>query len=68
MLAQVSKEKPDIVCLPALPPFAVVHARVLYQRLPAQSPNLKIVIGLWAFAGHPKRVATHLALTPGLIR
>jgi hypothetical protein len=27
MLAQVSEEKPDIVCLSALPPFAVGHAR-----------------------------------------
>jgi CheY-like chemotaxis protein len=65
MLAQVSKEKPDIVCLSALPPFAVGHARVLYQRLRAQSPDLKIVIGLWTFAGDPKRAATRIGGVAG---
>jgi len=65
MLAQVSKEKPDIVCLSALPPFAVGHARVLYERLRAQSPDLKIVIGLWAFAGDPKRAATRIGGVTG---
>ena len=61
MLAQVSEEKPDIVCLSALPPFAVGHARKLYQRLRAQSPDLKIVIGLWNFAGDPKRAAARIS-------
>lgn len=61
MLADVSEEKPDIVCLSALPPFAVGHARVLYRRLRAQSPDLKIVIGLWSFAGDPKRAAVRIS-------
>ena len=65
MLAQVSEEKPDIVCLSALPPFAMGHARVLYQRLRAQSPDLKIVIGLWTFAGDPKRAATRISGVAG---
>lgn len=65
MLARVSEEKPDIVCLSALPPFAVGHARVLYQRLRAHSPGLKIVIGLWTFAGDPERVATRISGVAG---
>jgi predicted PurR-regulated permease PerM len=65
MLAQVSEEKPDVVCLSALPPFAMGHARVLYQRLRAQSPDLKIVIGLWTFAGDPKRAATRISGVAG---
>jgi predicted PurR-regulated permease PerM len=60
MLAQVREEKPTIVCLSALPPFAVAHARTLYQRLRAQSPDLKIVIGLWNFAGDSKRVVSRI--------
>jgi predicted PurR-regulated permease PerM len=61
MVAQVSEEKPDIVCLSALPPFAVGHARSLYQTLRAQFPDLKIVIGLWNFAGDPKRAASRIS-------
>jgi hypothetical protein len=61
MLARISQEKPDIVCLSALPPFAVGHARMLYQKLRAQSPDLKIAIGLWNFAGDPKRAATRIS-------
>jgi predicted PurR-regulated permease PerM len=61
MLARIAEEKPDIVCLSALPPFAVGHARVLYQRLRAQSRDLKIVIGLWTFAGDPKRAASRIS-------
>jgi predicted PurR-regulated permease PerM len=57
MLARVAEEKPDIVCLSALPPFAVDHARRLYQKLHVQSPDLKIVIGLWNCSGDPKKSA-----------
>ena len=65
MVAQLSEEKPDIVCLSALPPFAAGHARVLYRKLRAQSPDLKIVIGLWTFAGDPKRAATRISGAAG---
>jgi hypothetical protein len=61
MLAQVLEEKPSIVCLSALPPFAVVHARRLYQALLAQSPDLKIVIGLWNSSGDPQQAATRIS-------
>ena len=61
MLAQVLQEKPAIVCLSALPPFAVAHARRLYQALRAQSPDLKIVIGLWNFAGDPQQAASRIS-------
>jgi predicted PurR-regulated permease PerM len=61
MLARVAQEKPTIVCLSALPPFAVGHARRLHQELRAQFPDLKIVIGLWNFAGDPQRAATRIS-------
>ncbi len=47
MLAQIAKQKPAIVCLSALPPFAMSHSRRLYRALRAQSPELKIIVGLW---------------------
>ena len=63
MLAQVLQERPAIVCLSALPPFAVTHARRLYQALRAQSPDLKIVIGLWNFSGDPQQAASRISGT-----
>jgi methanogenic corrinoid protein MtbC1 len=63
MLVQVLEERPAIVCLSALPPFAVTHARRLYQALRAQSPDLKIVIGLWDFAGDPQQAAGRISGT-----
>jgi predicted PurR-regulated permease PerM len=60
MLAQVSEERPAVVCLSALPPFAIAHTRKLYERLRAQSPDLEIVIGLWNYAGDPMKAANRI--------
>ncbi len=51
MLEQVSQGRHGIVCVSALPPFAVGQARSLCKRLHARFPDLKIVVGLWGFAG-----------------
>jgi predicted PurR-regulated permease PerM len=51
MLAEIDALQPDIVCLSALPPYAISHARLLYERLHAQRPDLKIIVGLWNFSG-----------------
>jgi predicted PurR-regulated permease PerM len=61
MLAQVLEEKPSVVCLSALPPFAMAHARRLYRALRAQSPDLKIVVGLWNGAVDPNRTAVRIS-------
>jgi hypothetical protein len=61
MLARILEEKPDIVCLSALPPFAVAHARKLYRGLRAQFPDLKIVIGLWNCPGDLAQAATRIS-------
>ena len=55
MLAQVAEQRPAIVCLSALPPFATADSRKLYRALRAQSPELKIVVGLWDGALDPNR-------------
>lgn len=65
MLAQVKEEKPDFICISALPPFAIAHARALYARLLAQAPNVRIDIGLWNFSGDPLKVSHRLALKEG---
>jgi predicted PurR-regulated permease PerM len=62
MLAQIPKEKPDIVCISALPPFAIPAVRALYARMRAQNPNQKILVGLWHFSGDSTRLGQRLAL------
>jgi len=51
MLDQVDRGGYRIVCVSALPPFAVGQARGLCKRLHSRFPDLAIVVGLWRFAG-----------------
>jgi predicted PurR-regulated permease PerM len=62
IIAQISREKPDIVCISALPPFAIPAVRALYGRLHAQNPNQKVLVGLWHFSGDPTKLDRRLAL------
>jgi predicted PurR-regulated permease PerM len=57
MLAQAKEVAPDIVCISALPPFALLHARDLYKRVRSSVPNAKIIVGLWKFSGDPIKAA-----------
>jgi len=57
MLAQTKEAAPDIVCISALPPFALLHARDLYKRVRSNVPNAKIIVGLWKFSGDPIKAA-----------
>ena len=65
MLAAVKNEKPDVVCISALPPFAIPHVRTLFAKLHAQNPKLQIIVGLWRFSGDPAKLTRRLGLTEG---
>jgi predicted PurR-regulated permease PerM len=65
MLAQIRAAHPDVVCISALPPFAVPHVRSLYAKLRAQEPNLRILVGLWHVAEDPLKISRRLGLTGG---
>ena len=65
MLAQVKEERPDVVCISALPPFAIPHARTLYAKLRAQDAKLRIIVGLWNFSDDPAKVSRRLGLSEG---
>ena len=65
MLAVVEKAKPDIVCISALPPFAISHARNIYLRLREVTPDVRIMIGLWGFNGDMTKIAARLKLQEG---
>ena len=51
VLAELSIQQSDIVCISALPPFALINARSLSKRLRVSFPKLRIVVGLWNFSG-----------------
>ena len=51
MLNQVEEGRFAIVCVSALPPFAVGQARSLCKRLRGRFKNIAVVVGLWGFAG-----------------
>jgi len=65
MLAEVVEAKPRLVCISALPPFAIDHARALYLKLHAQQPKLNIATCLWHFEGDAEKVAIRLKLATG---
>ena len=51
MLNRVSRLEARIVCISALPPFAVGQARSLCRRLRGRFPDITVVLSLWSFAG-----------------
>lgn len=51
MIERVTAESIAIVCISALPPLAVTHARVLCKRLRPSFPQLKLIVGLWQTGG-----------------
>jgi predicted PurR-regulated permease PerM len=63
MLAQLKEARADIVCISALPPFALLHARDLYKRLRVHAPQAKVIVGLWKFGGDPIKAAARLNIS-----
>ena len=53
----VRRPQPDVVCLSALPPYAMSYARALYEALHARQSNFDIVIGLWNYSGDLAKAA-----------
>jgi hypothetical protein len=54
-LAFVQPGTDDVFCISALPPFAFAHARALSQQLRVHFPGIRIVVGVWGFAGDTVR-------------
>ena len=61
MLGEVAAINPDVVCLSALPPYAISHARGIYRRVRMQQPRAKIIIGLWNYADDPVKAASEIS-------
>jgi hypothetical protein len=50
-MAGILPQAGDIVCISALPPFALLKAHSMSKQLQARFPDLKIIVGLWNFSG-----------------
>jgi predicted PurR-regulated permease PerM/methylmalonyl-CoA mutase cobalamin-binding subunit len=51
MVERVAEREAEVVCISAVPPAAVTHARYLYKRLRARFPDARVVVGLWSGRG-----------------
>lgn len=51
MIDQIADQKPEVVCISALPPGALGHARALAKRIRMRFPDLKIILGSWKYEG-----------------
>jgi predicted PurR-regulated permease PerM len=60
VVSAVTNARPDLVCISALPPFAIDAARTLYHQLLAKDPNLDIIICLWHYEGDLEKTARRL--------
>jgi hypothetical protein len=50
----------DLVCISAMSPAAVMHARYLCKRLRDQVPNVRLLVGLWDFKGDTDRATLRI--------
>ena len=56
----VERHKPDVVCISATPPAAVMHARHLCKRVRGRFPEIPVVVGLWNAEGDLSKVKTRI--------
>ncbi|MEJ7592286.1 MAG: AI-2E family transporter [Planctomycetaceae bacterium] len=47
LVARIALDPPAIMCIAALPPRGLAHARYLCKRLRDSSPELQIIVGRW---------------------
>lgn len=52
-----------IICISALPPFAVSSIRRLYKRIQLRFPKCSVAIGLWAYSGDADSMKALLKLS-----
>jgi predicted PurR-regulated permease PerM len=61
MVEIVGDSKADVVCISALPPAAVTHARYLCKRLHGKLPEIEMLVGLWKIDADLKRAKERIA-------
>jgi predicted PurR-regulated permease PerM len=66
MTDMVESKHIDVVCISAMPPAAVAHARYLCKRLGARCPDVGVVVGLWTLKGDLSKAKERLACRTGV--
>ncbi len=61
MMDSVEREGAQIICVSAVPPSALAHARYLCKRLRPRFERLDIVVGMWTLAGDPRSTLERVA-------
>jgi hypothetical protein len=61
MVEMVDQTKSHIVCVSALPPSAVAHARYLCKRIHARYPDIDMIVGLWTIKGDLRKAKDRIA-------
>jgi hypothetical protein len=61
MIDSVKNANADVVCISALPPAAVTHARYLCKRLHGKLPEIEMMVGLWNSGDDLKRARERIA-------
>jgi hypothetical protein len=56
----VETRKPDVVCISATPPAAVMHARHLCKHVRGRFPQVPVVVGLWNAQGDLSKAKTRI--------
>jgi hypothetical protein len=56
----VERRNPDVVCISATPPAAVMHARHLYKHVRGRFPQVPVVVGLWDAQGDLSKAKTRI--------
>lgn len=62
MFQSVEEQRPDILLISALPPFAVIHARSICRKARRRFPEMKIVLGLWGANDETEQSKSRTAL------
>jgi predicted PurR-regulated permease PerM len=65
MMSAITEFHPDVVCISALPPFAIEYARNLYLKVRAQFPDADIIVCLWHFGGDLEKMHRRLKIVDG---
>ena len=52
LVGQVAEQAPALVCIGALPPGGLAHARYLCKKLRARFPEVKVIVGRWGLTGN----------------
>jgi hypothetical protein len=54
------RRKPDVVCISATPPAAVMHARHLCKHVRGRFPTVPVIVGLWDAQGDLSKAKTRI--------